>query len=141
MQICAAPCEFSGRINLHAIRRANHTHQLAFCHDGAASHASALGNMLDALNSFFRHLQLYRPYLLPPAMQEGRRRGNVILFFDLTIAAFMDLAADHLAEILIEHQLNAFFLFLLTLLFIIIIFFHGIRCLEDLGFHLEQFIQ
>ncbi len=78
MQICAASRQFSGRVNQHPIRRADHAHQLAFCHHGAASHTSALGNMLHALNRFLRHLQLNFP--IPCPLQHKRTRERRMLY-------------------------------------------------------------
>ncbi len=56
MQISPAPSDFSRRVDLHPVRAADNAHQLAFCQYGAASNASALGDMLDALNGFLGHL-------------------------------------------------------------------------------------
>ena len=77
MQIRAASRQFSGRVNQHPIRCADHAHQLAFCHHGAASHTSALGNMLYALDRFLRHLQLNFP--IPcPFQHKGTRERRML---------------------------------------------------------------
>ena len=58
MQVRAASSQFTRWVNQHPACRADDAHQLAFCHHGAASNTSALGNVLYALHNFPGHLLL-----------------------------------------------------------------------------------
>src|SRR5512141_3271416 len=64
----------------------------------------------------------------------------LFILADAIIAALMLLAADNLTELLVEHQLDALLLLLLTLLLIRVLVFRW-SGMEDLGLHLEQLIQ
>ena len=141
MQICAAPRHLTRRVHQHPIRAADNAHQLAFCQDGATSNASPLGDVLDTLSAFLGHLH-FKPYPVPASQKPAGKQGkgiNLLVCDQVIIAAFVLLAANDLAELLVEHKLDTLLLLLLTLLLVRVFLFNRAR-VEDLGLHLEQLI-
>ena len=84
MQVRAASGQFARRVNQHPIRRADDAHQLAFRHDGAASHTGPLGNMLHALNrsswtpSYKPHLHALAREILATSYKRLLMRASII---------------------------------------------------------------
>ncbi len=57
VQVRAASSQLARRIDPHPVRAADNAHQLPFGQHGAASNASALGDVLHTLNRFLGHLR------------------------------------------------------------------------------------
>jgi len=128
VQVGSTPGKFAGRVDLHAINRADNTDHPPFGKDFPTAHTRPLGHMLDTLDRFlFRHLRSqYR--VLP-------------IFSKFGAAAFVLLAADHCAEFFIELKFDTLLLALLALLLCIFVLAFRGGGLEDLRLHREEFIQ
>jgi len=137
MQVGSPSSQFAGRVHLYPICSPHNTDHLPFGHYISTAHASPLGNMLYALNSFLGHLQ---PSTLPYAGR-GIEYGYLPIFTESIIATFVFLAADNLTKIFIELQFDALlFTFLAFLLIrgVVVTLYSG---LEDFGLHCEEIIQ
>ncbi len=124
MQIGPPSGHFANRVHMHPIGRADDPHHLPFGQDFAAPHAGSLGHMLHALGRFLLgHLQIIRRTLLPIAVRVA--------------AAFVDLASDDFAQVLIILKFNSLLLAFLAFLLIAAGFFFGFGVLEEFGLDLE----
>ena len=105
VEISTSSGKFTGWVDLYSISGTHDPQHLPFGQNLAAAYARPLWNMFHTLGRFLRHLLITRKELFPIAA-------------GFIFAAFMDLAADHCAEVFIELQFDGFLFALLTFLLI-----------------------